>query len=182
MTSIINYLGIEMLIGSIISIVLYSLQAIGLYSIAKQRGISCPWLAWLPIGNNWIIGAISDNYQEKANGKTKHKRLLLAALTVIIICLSISVFLDFFTMATDETALTSDVLKLFATIGIVCILMVVYDVLLYIALYHVFKSCDPSTAAMFLLLSIFVGGSSSIWLFIQRNKYNGVHNAFTGFN
>lgn len=170
-----------MLIIAAPSIALYVLQAIGLYSIAKRCGLSCPWLAWIPVGNNWTLGAISDHYQEKTHGKTKSKRLLLTALAVIILCLSASVIIDFFTMAAEQSAPTSEVMGLFAVLVIISILMIIYDVLLYIALYQVFKSCDPSTALVFLLLSIFIGGLSSVLLFVQRNKSAGLADTYIDF-
>ena len=54
--------------------------AIGFYSIAKRRGILRPWLAWLPVGQNWIVGSISDHYQLEINYRTKNKRKVLLCL------------------------------------------------------------------------------------------------------
>ena len=45
------------------SVTMYVLQSLGAYTVAKRRGIHHPWLAWLPIGNVWIWGSISDQYQ-----------------------------------------------------------------------------------------------------------------------
>lgn len=36
----------------------YVLSALGLYTIAKNRGMENPWLAWIPIAQYYIIGAI----------------------------------------------------------------------------------------------------------------------------
>ena len=163
-------LGLSSIIGAIISFALYAMQAIGLQSIAKNRGISCPWLAWIPIGNSWIIGAISDHYQEATCGKARNKRLWLTIFSILIIGLSVWVIGDFFAMAANQVAPTSDVLSMLAYLGIICVLLIIYDVVLYVALYHTYKSCDPSTAAIFLILSIFISGISSILLFVQRNK------------
>jgi len=46
------------IIGAIIGIAAYILTALGLYAIAKNRGMENPWLAWIPIAQFYIIGAI----------------------------------------------------------------------------------------------------------------------------
>jgi len=45
-------------IGVILGIAAYILTALGLYAIAKNRGMENPWLAWIPIAQFYIIGAI----------------------------------------------------------------------------------------------------------------------------
>ena len=59
------------------SLVCYVLQSYGLYTIANRRGIRNSWLAWVPVGNMWILGSISDQYQYVAKGKVKNRRKLL---------------------------------------------------------------------------------------------------------
>ena len=46
-----------------LSIAAYVLQALGLYTIAKRRGISNPWLAWVPVAWVWVLGSISDQFR-----------------------------------------------------------------------------------------------------------------------
>jgi len=36
----------------------YVLTSLGLMTMAKNKGIENPWLAWIPIGNMWILGQI----------------------------------------------------------------------------------------------------------------------------
>lgn len=42
----------------IIGVVLYVLKSIGLMTLASNRGIENAWLAWLPIADLYIMGAI----------------------------------------------------------------------------------------------------------------------------
>lgn len=42
----------------IVGIVNYVLMSLGLMNMAKNQNIDNPWLAWIPIGNLWIIGKI----------------------------------------------------------------------------------------------------------------------------
>ena len=36
------------------------LSAVSLHKVAKRRGIAHAWLAWLPIGSEWVLGSLSD--------------------------------------------------------------------------------------------------------------------------
>ena len=42
-----------------VCLVLYILGGIGLYRLARARGIRAPWLAFIPLGNFWIIGKLA---------------------------------------------------------------------------------------------------------------------------
>lgn len=68
---------ILMLVVIGIGITSYVLGSLGTYKIAKRRGIHNPWLAWLPVGQAWVLGSISDHYQYIARGKTRNYRKVL---------------------------------------------------------------------------------------------------------
>ena len=76
------------LIFFVFAIVSYVLRSVGLYTIAKRRGIHHPWLAWLPIGDAWIMGSISDQYQYVAKGKIRNRRKVLLGLNIAMFALS----------------------------------------------------------------------------------------------
>lgn len=57
--------GVIFLVSLAFSAVTYILQSLGLYTVAKRRGINNPWLAWLPIGNVWILGSIQICIRQK---------------------------------------------------------------------------------------------------------------------
>ena len=65
------------------SLVAYVLGAVGLYRIAKRRGIHHGWLAWIPIGSNWLLGSISDHYQYVVKQKVTRRRKVLLTLSLI---------------------------------------------------------------------------------------------------
>ena len=64
------------------SIVSYILTSLGTYTIAERRGIRHPWLTWIPVGNLWILGSISDQYQYIVKGKIKNRRKALLGLCI----------------------------------------------------------------------------------------------------
>ena len=43
-----------------IRLIFHIFRSVGLYRIAKSRGIRRAWLAWVPVGNAWLQGNISD--------------------------------------------------------------------------------------------------------------------------
>jgi len=65
---------LAMLAGAILS---YVLSSLSVYTIAKRRMISNPWLAWIPLANYWTIGAIADDYDSRMGIKRKWRVLLL---------------------------------------------------------------------------------------------------------
>ena len=64
-------MGIAVGISSVISIVFYIFSSIGLYTIAKRRGIPGAGWAWVPLGNLWILGSIADQYDLVAKNAKK---------------------------------------------------------------------------------------------------------------
>lgn len=74
----------------LLCIAFYVFGALGYYAIAQRRGIKHAWLAWVPIGNLWLLGCISDHYQSVAKGKVKNKRKALLILSIILAVLLIA--------------------------------------------------------------------------------------------
>lgn len=72
--------------SDLISIALYVLQAIGFYTIAKRRGIAHAWLAFIPFGSAWILGALYDDYKARFGKRTNFRltNLLLSIATVVL--------------------------------------------------------------------------------------------------
>ncbi len=77
------------MLASVLSIASYVLLALGLYTMAKRRGINKPWLAWIPVANVWLLGCISDQYRQVAKGEKKAKRKLLLTLDIVMIVLAV---------------------------------------------------------------------------------------------
>lgn len=50
--------GAASLVILLIMVVFYILKSIGLYKLANKRGFENPWLAWIPIGDLYILGLI----------------------------------------------------------------------------------------------------------------------------
>ena len=81
-----------------VSVAVYVFQSLGMYTIAKRRGIRNPWLSWIPVGNMWILGSISDQYQYVVKGRVRKRRKLLLGLMIAIIGLYFVMYLGVIAM------------------------------------------------------------------------------------
>lgn len=166
----------------------YILTAIALYTAAKRRGIRKPWLAWIPVLNCWILGALSDQYRYVVKGQVKSKRkalltlnLINAGLTVVILVIILAVIVGFFTsnyfaMNEEEVLelvfvpLVSIVALSVPLIGISIAILVIR----YMALYDVYTSMDPGNNVLYLVLSVLVSVTEPFFLFFNREKDLGM--------
>lgn len=133
-------------------IVQYVLQAVSLYRISKRRGIHHPWLAWIPIGMNWILGSISDHYQYVAKQCVKSRRKILLVLSVISLVLSVLLNVIVTVLVSTDSVASIIVLLLFALVAIA--LSITAMVFTYLCYYDLFRSCRPDYAVLFLVLGI----------------------------
>ena len=184
---------IYMLVIVAVSVGTYVLQSLSLYTVAKRRGIKNPWLAWIPVGCAWIIGCISDQYRYVAKGQVKNKRKALLVLQIIFGALMIAFVVWFFVfmfqiagMVTNQVFMPgygygSEVPQMvLSVLGFLLLwlalsgLSIAMIVIRYMALYDVYHSCEPKNATLYLVLSIVFNIMLPIFLFICRNKDEGM--------
>ena len=173
---------------TLIGIATYVLSALGLYTIAKRRGLNHPWLAWIPVASAWIVGSLSDQYRYVVNGENKSKRKVLLTLNiitavlsaVIIVCAIVAVAQAIVGVAgnVSEDAMLSMILgPVLSVAGLALPLAgvaIAYAVIYYMALYDIFKSLDPNNCVLFLVLSIVFSVTEPFFLFFNRNKDGGM--------
>ena len=178
------------------AVFVYVFMAIGMYAIAKRRGIRRPWLAWVPFGNTWLLGCISDQYRYVARGQEKSRRKVMLGLDIgmfasgaVAIGLLVYALINFFRAfgsetITDDAVYMTQVLSPLMIAMILCLVMsglaIALLVITYIALYDLFRSSDPARATVYLMLSIVlsivgVGGIvQAIFVFNCRGKDFGM--------
>lgn len=176
------------IIVAVFSLVMYVFQSVGLYTIAKKRGIRHAWLSWLPVGNYWMVGCIADQYRYVAKGEVKNRRKILLGLSIGGIVLSV---LDSLLSSTGVEALVEQVMYSGpqAAEGIAAgtsiagsmiisllasVVSIVTVVFWYISLYDLYSSCNPKNDTVFLVLGIIFGFLNSIFIFVCRNKDLGM--------
>ena len=178
-------------LSSAFSLISYILIALGLYTVAKRRGINHAWLAWIPIGNSWLLGCISDQYRYVARREEKNKRkallileILTAAACIAMIVFLVMMFIDLVQAGLMEmtndvpTALIS---KLMGSVGWILLLALVtfglaiaLTVIKFMAYYDLFSSCDPNNKTLYLVLGIFFNILLAIFVYISRKKDLGM--------
>lgn len=153
------------------------IRSLSLMKLAKRRGIQNAWLAWIPIGNYWVLGSVADQYQHLVHGKVTSRRkimLILAAVgTVVGTGYSILSVVQTVLMETGEdiAALTLiSVLGYLLTMGVSITSMVFY----HICNYDLYRSCNPNNAVTFLVLGIVFGVCEPFFYLSCRNKDLGM--------
>lgn len=171
----------------ILGIAAYILRSIGLYSIAKRRGIANPWLAWIPVAWVWVLGSISDQfrYVTKAQVKSKRKVLLITSIIYTVLALVMIVLLvvncveafEVIAAGTEEQMLTLGLTMLFQMLGmgvLVFAASIVYAVFYYMAMYDLYTSVNPPCNVLFLVLSIIFQVTAPFFIFFNRKRDGGM--------
>ena len=171
----------------------YILMGLGLFALAKNRCIKNPWLAWVPVGNLFLLGCVSDQYYYVTQGQVGNRRKLLLTLGIAVsaagaILLSVAIALI---AGGIIRGLTMNHLAQLTGYGV---LVVVFFVLLTLELaacavvlqvyrcicyYDLFKSCVPERVKLYSSLSIVasclgIDLVAAIFIFLCRNKEDGM--------
>lgn len=166
----------------------YILTALAVYTISRRRGLSKPWLAWIPVINCWLLGSLSDQYRYVVKGENKSKRKWLLILRILkaVLVFAISAFVISMVGSVVKASyyggyLEGDFLDMLAPVltmlgfalpyaGIT----IAFCVVRYIALYDVYRSLDPDNAVLYLVLSILFSPTEPFFLFFNREKDLGM--------
>ncbi len=128
----------------ILFLLVYLFGAIGLYSMAKRANINNEWLAFIPIGNAYIVGELID---ERLKWFTVGSS---GGIKLLIICLG------------------AIVLNLIPVIGnIVAILVGIFWIVVY---YWLFKKYSESSTLLTIVNVITGGLAGAFIIFALRNK------------
>ena len=57
-----------------IAAVFYVFNSLALFTIAKRRGISAPYPAWIPFASTFLFGKIAEQYEAAESGRSKPYR------------------------------------------------------------------------------------------------------------
>ena len=185
----------------LINIVLYVLKSLGLYTIAKRRGIACPWLAWLPVGCEWITASLADQYRKVTSGKATIRRFIIVVLAVISIGLTcfttttignrsdelteLAEYAEEYGADMDEehalefmTEVFEELSEILGGVTLVAALSSVIafasNVYWFVCAGDVYASCCPKNGTMMLVLSIFMPILAPFFFFCNKEKDAGM--------
>jgi hypothetical protein len=162
-----------LLFASIFGIISYILTSLGTYTIANRRGIKNAWLAWIPVGSTWIMGCISDQYQQVAKGKNTRRRITLLITYAVTMGASfiMGVIGGLLEVVPDAMVLAMVMLVVaLAMLGVA----IAYSVLFYFCLYDLYASCKPESGVLYIVLTILVSITTPFLIFSCRNKDQGM--------
>jgi hypothetical protein len=170
-----------------VAVLSYVFQSLGMYTIAKRRGIHHPWLAWLPVGSGWLLGSISDQYHYVVKREEKSRRKIMMGLYIAYLVLYFAVvacwiwgFGNIFgeVVVADNTALLEEmmvpVMIMYACLMLAVAAGIVLTVFQYMSLYDLYRSCDPENGTLFLVLSIVFNVAQPFLVFSCRKKDLGM--------
>ena len=176
-------LAVSLLVG----LVFYAMRAYAVYSIAKRRGMRKPWLAWVPVANSWVLGALSDQYRHLIKGEIRQKRKLLlgfaagnavlaGVVSAVAGLVSARVMATGAAMSDGQLAseLMGPVIALLIVGGLVGLLRLTEYVLQKMCMLDLYRSCDPGNAVAYLVLGILFGVLDPIFLICIRRKDYGM--------
>ena len=166
----------------------YVLRSIGLYTIAKRRGISNPWLAWVPVAWVWILGSISDQFRYVTKAQVKNKRITLLVLklvqtlssTALLVLLGVALMglVNMGVVGAGEEELMTEAMSLvFKFMGVGLVLggiTLATAIIRFIALYDLYISVNPANAVLFLILSILFKVTEPFFVFFNRHGDSGM--------
>lgn len=178
-------------LGLLISLALYVLQALGLYTIAERRKIRRPWLAWIPVADMYLIGCISDQFQQVARLQKTRRRGILLALSIVnalsnvgSVIMAVTLIGQLVSLAPQimngmdldafRSQLEVPMMQASSASSALSLVSLLFTIFRYIALYDIYASCVPENKTMFLVLSIFFGFLPPILIFANRNRDDGM--------
>ena len=168
-----------------VSAAVYIIGALGVYTLAKRRNMDKPWLAWLPVGQEYLLGKMSDDISMEEPPFKNYKWMLwypiVAGAYLLVQFIDLGVQLTALPGIMEYAMLTMNpegALNLLATSGGVLAMVtstlatfvsIGLSVIGGILLYRVYKRYSPRAAIAFAICgSIF--GLHWLFLFIIRKK------------
>ncbi len=164
------------------------LLSYSLYRMAVRRGIRKPWLAWLPVGREWIIGSLSDQYRYVVRGERRAKRWSLTVLQLLRLALGAALCAMAVALAGNLLtalaygrswqnllpALMGPGMSLLGLAVPMLALWIAGKVIWFLALYDIYTSAEPGNRNLYLILSIPFSFLQSVFLFLCREKDEGM--------
>lgn len=142
----------------------YITFSLGLYDMARKRGIRYAWTAWLPLVGHWMLGAVVDHFAAQRGGKRRWGKVMLSICVIIVAAYMLFfgvMFVAGLTTAlleySDGQALATGVI-IGMVIGYVALIVacIAYMPCYAVCVYKIYEELMPEKAVKYLLLSFLV--------------------------
>ncbi|MDW7670766.1 MAG: hypothetical protein SCK57_08350 [Bacillota bacterium] len=141
--ALLAFIGSFFLLIVFIALASYVLAAIGLYTMAKNRGIENAWIAWIPVVQLYILGRLIGTLPISSY-EVPQPELVLPGLAV-------------------AGSVLSNVRLIGGLIGLASLVINLF------ALHKLYRIYRPDQATLYLVLSILLPFMGPVFLFIMRN-------------
>lgn len=176
-------------VSMVVGIAMYVIRSLSVQTLAKRRGLNHAWLTWLPVGSDWILGSISDQFKYLTQGKDQTRRKVLLGLSiaslvcgmvtvvmyvVLIVQIVIAGDLYYYSDAEMARVIMKPVVGLILVALVAAIVGITRYVFRCLCKYDLYKSSDPRNAVAFLVLGILFSVTEPFFLLSCRNKDGGM--------
>ena len=177
--------GVVIVLALLAGVAVWVFRSLSLYQLASRRGLASPWLSWLPVGRDWVVGSISDQYQYLVHGKIRSRRKFLVGFSIGSFSGSV-ITLIVLIWALVESAVTAAVygevgfgltwalMSLPLLLVLTLAAWVATYVLRCVCKYDLYRSCDPGCAVVFLVIGILFSICDPIFMWVCRKKDLGM--------
>ena len=149
---VIALLGGFLIVAVIIGIILYILASLGMYTMAKNKGLNNPWMAWIPYLRNYKFGEILNDKVSIAGLQIPAARWIMVFGPIVISLLG--------SIRSDSSVMTT----------VISIVVIVYYIYLMAANYRLYKLYKPESAVLYTVLNVIFPFLGSIFPFTLRNN------------
>ncbi|WP_286805228.1 DUF4190 domain-containing protein [Acetobacterium sp. MES1] len=153
MPVIMSVLGIILVVSLVIGLICYVFNSLGLYTMAKNRNLDNPWLAWIPLASSYLMGELINDDVSISTWHIPYAKLFLPlmglALTVVMTILGFIPYLGAF-------------------MGI--LLSLALSFYYYAAQFWLYSIYDKDHRVLYLVLSIIFPFLGPIFVFVIRNR------------
>lgn len=164
-----------------VGITSYILNSLSFYTMAKNRGISNPWMAWIPYLSTWTFGSIVD-FDDGQRGLKRKWRLTLLVSQILTEVLLYSAIIVMFAVIIVNAALIAEsdippesfimgMMIVYAILIIAAMVSTVYQFCIYVCIYKIFEKLAPEKAVKYFILSLLVPLANAILFMKCRNNY-----------
>lgn len=137
----------------IFAVIAYIFKGISLYTLAKKRNLRYPWLAWIPMANQYLLGALINDQVSVGSLRIPYAAIILPLLSGITTLLS--------------STMTQIPFVGWLFVFVAGILVSIYE---YAAYYWLYRIYNAKNATLYLVLSIIFPVTIPFFLFSLRDK------------
>ncbi len=181
------YMGALLFIGLGMFIIQYIFNGIATYNMAKRRGVSAPYTAFIPFARFFLTGKLAEQFELAQYGRTR-KHSVRLVVTGSIVSVAVIAFFGVFFPFMNNAFTTLPMIEEGAASGMSVIyssgLLLVFSLILMVASYlyvffnamanyKIFRSQNPRTCVLFTILSLVINPFSCFALFAQRKRDDG---------